>query len=252
MGNRIISITVGLLFALGISAQQYYGLGGLINVPSADMDTVPVAHVGAHYLNEHMLPNKMTLDLKKYNSWSNYLTVQPFRWIEIGYGYTLEKYHKNRNPNAEVGFYSKDRYFSVRIQPVREAKWWPSVVFGGQDILGSADKGASTGSDFYRNYYVALSKHVNLLEQFVGLHVAYRKWSLESNKRWNGVVGGLTLQPSFYRPLRFIGEYDGEYVNVGADCTLFRYVMLQVSLQRFRYFSGGVCLRVPLVRMNKR
>ena len=251
MGNRVISIITSLLYVLGVSAQQYYGMSGLINIPSADMDTVPVAHIGAHYLNEHMVPDIMKLDGKKYNSWTNYLSVQPFRWIEVGYGYTLQKYHKNADPNEKVGFYSKDRYFSVRIQPVREKKWWPSVVIGGQDIWGSYDKGHSE-SNFYRNFFVVASKHVELWRQCFGIHLAYRYWTQDYNKRWNGVVGGLTFQPSFYRSLRLIGEYDGEYVNIGADCTLWRYVMLQASLQKCKYFSGGICLRVPMVRMGKK
>lgn len=250
MGNRIISLVAAVVCWIGASAQQYYGMEGLINIPSADMDTVPVAHIGAHYLNQHMLPDNIKLDGEKYNSGTNYLTVQPFSWIEIGYGYTLEKFHKNKDPKREVGFYSKDRYFSVRVQPICESKWWPSIVVGGQDVIGSEDKGHSS-SNKYKNFYVAGSKHIELWNQLVGLHLAYRDWYLESNKKWNGVVGGLTIQPSFYRPLRFIGEYDGDCVNVGADCTLFRYVMLQASLQNFQYFSGGVCLRIPLVRMNK-
>ena len=149
-----------------------------------------------------------------------------------------------------MGFYSKDRYFSARIQPIREAQWWPSIVIGGQDVVGSGDKGESK-SNYYRNFYVAASKHYELLGQLVGAHLAYRKWKLDCNDKWNGVVGGLTFQHSFYKPLRLIGEYDGDGVNVGADCTLFRYVMLQASLQKCKYFSGGVCLRVPLVRVNK-
>ena len=64
MGNRIISIICALLLAHAVSAQQYYGMNGLVNVPSADMDTVPVAHVGAHFLNEHMIPDIMTIDGK--------------------------------------------------------------------------------------------------------------------------------------------------------------------------------------------
>lgn len=250
MGNRIISLVVVVVCWVNVSAQQYYGMEGLINVPSADMDTVPVAHVGAHYLNQHMIPDLMIIDGKKYDSGTNYLTVQPFRWIELGYGYTLQKFHKNENPKREIGFYSKDRYFSVRLQPVRESEWWPSVVVGGQDVWGSYDKGESK-SNFYRNFFVAASKHWNLFEQCVGAHLSYRRWKLDCNMKWNGVVGGVTLQPSFFRPLRMIGEYDGDGVNVGADCTLFRYVMLQASLQQCKYFSGGVCLRVPLVRMNK-
>ena len=249
MGNRIISIIIALACWTGLKAQQYYGMEGLINVPSADMDTVPVAHLGAHYLDQHMIPDKMLLDGEKYNSWSNYLTVQPFSWIEVGYGYTLLKAHRNMNPKAETGFYTKDRYFSARVQPVRESKWWPSVVVGGQDVWGSRESGRST-SNYYRNYYVAVCKHQDVLGQQVGVHMAYRQWKLECNEKWNGVIGGLTFQPSFYSPLRVIGEYDGDGVNVGADCTLFRYVMVQASMQKCKYFSGGVCLRVPLVRMN--
>ena len=61
------------------------------------------------------------------------------------------------------------------------------------------------------------------------------------------VVGGLTLQPAFYQPLRLIGEYDGHSVNVGADCELFRYVLVQASLQQCRYPSAGLCLRIGLL-----
>lgn len=250
MGNRFVSIiAAALLSVAGVRAQQYYGMEGLISVPSADMDTVAVAHIGAHFVDKHAIPDVMTLDGEKYNSWTNYLTIQPFSWIEIGYGYTLMKFHRNLKKDAEVGFYSKDRYFSARIQPIREAQWWPSVVIGGQDVWGQHSNGESM-SNYYRNFYVAASKHYELFGQLVGAHLAYRKWKLDCNDKWNGVVGGLTFQPSFYKPLRLIGEYDGDGVNVGADCTLFRYVMLQASLQKGKYFSGGVCLRVPLVRMN--
>lgn len=237
------------MLMLGASAQQYTGMGGLIHVPSADMDSVPVAHLGAHYIDKSMVPDIMTLDGKKYNSWTNYLTVQPFRWLEVGYGYTLWKFHRNHNRKAEVGFYSKDRYFSLRIQPIREKKWWPSVVVGGNDVVGSGNNGSSVSNNI-KNFYIAFSKHIMFMGQYIGAHIAYRKYRQSFNNKWNGVVGGLTIQPSFYRPLRFIAEWNGCDANVGVDCTLFRYVMLQASLQNMQNFSGGICLRVPLVRMN--
>ncbi len=250
MGNRIISLMAAVCWMLTASAQQYTGMQGLIHVPSADMDTVPVAHIGAHYVEQHMIPDRMTCDGEKFNSLTNFLTIQPFRWIEIGYGYTLWKLHKNKDKNAKTGFYAKDRYFSLRVQPVREDKWWPSVVLGGNDVWGSGDDGQSS-SNYYQNFYVALSKHHYLLGQRFGAHVAYRHWRRDYNHKWNGVVGGITFQPSFYEPLRVIAEWDGCEANVGVDCTLFKYVMLQASLQDMRYFSGGLCLRFPLVRMGK-
>lgn len=248
MGNRVKSLIAGLCCALSAAAQQYTGMQGLIHVPSADMDTVIVAHIGAHYVDQHMVPDGMTVDNEKFNSWTNYLTIQPFRWIEIGYGYTLWKYHKDQNKSKEIGFYAKDRYFSLRIQPIREGKWWPSVVIGGNDVVGAKDDGTS-GSNFYKNFYVAASKHIELGGQLIGAHVAYRKWDKDYNKKWDGIVGGLTIQPSFYRPLRIIGEYDGDGVNIGADCTLFRYIMLQASLQQCKYPCAGLALRIPLTRL---
>lgn len=247
MGNRVKSLIAGLCCALSAAAQQYTGMQGLIHVPSADMDTVIVAHIGAHYVDQHMVPDRMTVDDEKFNSWTNYLTIQPFRWIEVGYGYTLWKRHKYKDKSQKTGFYVKDRYFSVRIQPIREGKWWPSVVIGANDVVGTKDDGTSA-SNFYKNFYVAASKHIDLGGQLIGAHVAYRKWKLDSNAKWNGVVGGLTIQPSFYRPLRLIGEYDGDGVNIGADCTLFRYIMLQASLQQCKYPCAGLSLRIPLTR----
>ena len=247
MGNRVKSLIAGLCCALSAAAQQYTGMQGLIHVPSADMDTVIVAHIGAHYMDQHMVPDGLVVDDEKFNTWTNYLTIQPFRWIEIGYGYTLWKFHKDRNKSKEIGFYAKDRYFSLRIQPIREGKWWPSVVIGANDVVGIKDDGSSS-SNFYKNIYVAASKHVELGGQRIGAHVAYRKWKRDYNKKWDGVVGGLTIQPSFYRPLRLIGEYDGDGVNIGADCTLFRYIMLQASLQQCKYPCAGLSLRIPLTR----
>ena len=50
-----------------------------------------------------------------------------------------------------------------------------------------------------------------------------------------------------FRPLRFICEWDGCEVNIGADCRLFKYFLVQCSLQRCSQFSGGLCLYIPLL-----
>jgi hypothetical protein len=227
-------------------AQQYTGMAGLIHVPSADMDSAGVARIGLHYVDKEMIPDGMKLDKEKFNSLTNYLSITPFRWIEVGYGYTLWKLHKNHDKNLHTGFYAKDRYLSLRLQLLYEGSYWPSVVVGGTDVWGSGDDGLS-GSNYYRNFYVAATKHLEVGYGTLGTHLAYRKWKRDYNHKWNGVVGGLTFQPSFYPPLRFIGEWDGTEVNVGADCTIYKYFLLQASLQRFRHFSGGLCFRLNLL-----
>lgn len=242
----IIVISIITAYSGHLHAQQYCGLTGLIHVSTADMDTVGIARVGAHYIPKKMMPDRMKIDGKKFNSWTNYLSVTPFRWIEVGYGYTLWKFHKNRNPQNKIGFYAKDRYFSVKLQPIQEDKWWPSVAIGGNDLWGSKDNGESA-SNFYKNYFVSLTKHVELGDQRIGAHLSYRKWDLDINDKWNGVVGGLTFQPSFYRPLRLIGEWDGHEVNIGADCRLFKYFLVQCALIDLKKVNGGISLYIPLL-----
>ena len=226
--------------------QQAMGTGGMIHVPTADMDTVGVARVGLHYVPKEMIPDAMKCDGEKFNSLTNYLSITPFRWIEIGYGYTLWKMHRNKNPQRETGFYSKDRYFSLKLQLVAENSWWPSVAVGGNDVWGSHDDGKSV-SNFYRNYFVAVSKHVDLGGHLLGGHIAYRNWYQAYNSKWNGVVGGITYQPSFYQPLRAMVEWNGNAVNVGVDCVVYKYFLVQCGLLDCQNFTAGLCLCVKLL-----
>lgn len=247
MMKKAILLTVTLLIGITTGlAQQSLGTPGLIHVPSAEMDSAGVARVGAHYVDKSMVPDRMTCDGEKFNSFTNYLSITPFSWIEIGYGYTLWKLHYNRDVNERTGFYTKDRYFSLRLRPLPEGKYWPAIVIGGNDVWGSSDNGQSS-SNYYRNYYVAATKHLDLNGYLIGGHLVYRKWKREYNKKWDGIVGGITFQPAFYQPLRLIGEYDGDGINVGVDCEVFRYFLLQASLQKCKYISAGLCFRIGLL-----
>ena len=233
-----------LMTGASVRAQQYTGMNGLLHVPSAEMDSVGSTHIGVHALPEVMMPDAMLFDGETFASSNWYLSATPLRWLEVGYAFTLMKFHKNLNPNAESGFYSKDRYFSLRIQPLYEGRYWPSIVFGGNDVWGQND--GESNSFYFRNFYGAATKHFQLPFGEVGAHVAYRHWAKDYNKKWNGVVGGLTFRPDFYRPLRLVAEYDGNGVNVGADCLVLRYVQLQASLMNGKYFSAGAAVRIVL------
>ena len=146
--KRLFTFILFLFLFISVRGQQATGINGLIHVPTADMDTVGLARIGAQFLPMEMVPDNFTLDGDKYNTASNYLSITPFKWIEIGYGYTLMKVHKNANPKRQVGFYTKDRYFSAKLQLLQEKDWWPSIAVGGNDVFGSREKGVSTS-----NYY---------------------------------------------------------------------------------------------------
>ena len=237
-----------LLFTLvgsSVMAQQYTGMTGLLHVPSADMDTIENLRLGVHALPLDMMPDAIRFEDEKYASSNWYVSAMPLKWLEAGYSFTLMKFPKNMDRNSkEAGFYSKDRYFSLRLRPLREGRYWPSLVIGGNDVIGQRD--GDSNSFYFRNFYVAASKHVEVPFGEVGAHLAYRYWTKSYNNRWNGVVGGITFRPSIYKPLRALAEYDGNGVNIGIDCVLFRYVQLQASLMKCRYPSVGGALRIGL------
>lgn len=246
--KKLLSMLLLLLLPMGCSsifAQQYTGMTGLLHVPSAEMDTIENLRLGVHAIPAEMMPDEMRFEGEKYASSSWYVSAMPLKWLEAGYNFTLMKFYRNLNKNSnEVGFYSKDRYFSVRLRPLNEGRYWPSVVIGGNDVIGQRD--GDSQSFYFRNFYVAASKHIDLPFGEVGGHLAYRKWTKSFNSRWDGVVGGITLRPSVYSPLRAIAEYDGDGINIGTDCVLFRYVQLQASLMHCRYLSAGAAVRIEL------
>ncbi len=68
-----------------------------------------------------------------------------------------------------------------------------------------------------KNYYVAATKHFDVRGELLSVNLAYRYWPDEGNKKWQGVVGGITYNPSFARDLLIIAEYTGDEVNLGAE-----------------------------------
>ncbi len=247
---RCMLVTLGMTGCVLISsAQQYTGMSGLIHVPTAEMDKEGDARIGAHFLNREMTPDESYFysNGKKYHTFSHYISLTPFSWIEVGYTCTLLR--KKSKPNdSSIGHYGqKDRYFSLKLRPLKEGKWWPAIAVGCNDFWDSRASVSGEGGELYfGNLYVAASKHIDFGPHEVGVHVAYRHYRRDYNKKWDGAIGGITYRPPFARNLRVMAEYTGNEINAGVDCLLWRHLLLQVSLQDGKYFSGGLCFQMNL------
>lgn len=235
-----------IAYAPFLPAQQYIGMSGMIHVPTAEMNREGTARIGAHFLNREFTPANFT-----YHTTTHYLDITPFPWIEIAYTCTLMK--GGNDGGSKYGFYHKDRYFSLKLRPLKEGKWWPAVAIGTNDPYSrkgnnewASAHGTGEGSQYFSNYYIAATKHIEIKQHELALHVTYRHWKRDYNSKWNGVAGGITYRPSFCKPLRVIAEYTGEGANVGADCLLWKHLFLQVILQEGKYFSGGICFQTNL------
>lgn len=247
-----------LAFRITAVAQQYTGTTGLIHTPSAEINKEGTARIGAHFLTKEFSPQVFS-----YNTGTYYLSITPFSWVEIAYTCTLLKGNgKDTNGNWEkkTGYYYQDRYFSLKLRPLKEGKYWPAIAIGTNDPYSTnkkrnkvqvpMDEGKSHNGDgksqHFCNYYIAVTKHFPIKKNQIGIHAAYRKWKRDYNSKWNGLVGGITYQPSFAPDLRVIAEYTGDDINIGADCLLWRHLLLQASLQNGKYFSGGICFQMNL------
>ena len=241
-----------------LRAQLYTGTSGLIHVPSADMNKEGDARIGMYFLNRNFTPGGkgFAYQGEKYNTTDYCLSITPFWWMEASYTFTLQKTLAEGRDHPK--FNQKDRYFSLKLSPVREreGKWWPSIAVGANDFYGTGDKdqltdeqierGDDGNSQYFCNYYVAATKYFCIKRHEVGVHLAYRHFKREYNAKWNGVVGGVTYSPSFARNLRAIVEYTGNEINIGADCLLWRHLFLQAAMVEGRYFTGGLCFQTNL------
>lgn len=245
--RKILFILAVWLPAL-LCAQQYLGMSGLVHVPSAEMNRAGDARIGVHFLNKEFSPANMN-----YHTGTHYLSITPFSWIELAYTCTLLKGHKWNDESGKMGYYHKDRYFSVKVRPLKEGKWHPALAVGTNDPYShqgddshAAIDGTGNNSRYFGNFYVTATKHLLFKEHELGVHLVYRKFKRDFNAKWNGVAGGITYRPSFARNLRAIAEYTGDDINIGMDCLLWKHLLLQASLQDGKYFSGGVCFQMNL------
>ena len=233
--NLALAAAIILLCGTAAQAQQHTGNAGLFHVPSADMDEVGTARIGFYYLNDAF--QSLSANTEHWGlsgtAVGYQLAYTPYKWLSVGYIANVQK--------GEETKYFQDRHFSIKVQPLREqeGKWWPSVAIGTDDPYTS--EAGNYNNCFFSNYYLALTKHFNILGGSLGVHAGYRYYTRTYNSQWTSVVGGVSYSPNFFPGLRVLAEYTGQEVNIAADCVLWDRVMLQVGLQDFKYVSGGIC-----------
>ena len=237
--RRKIYLILGVLtaFALRLPAQEYNGMKGLLQVPSAETDSAGTFRGNAMFLHREFLPEQMP----DKNTMSYVIGITPFRWIDLSYGAALLWMHRNANRSEKYGYYNEDRRVNVKLTPLYEGRWWPAIAVGMDDIgRFKRIKDGNNKNNYFQNIYLAGSKHFDIRGWQLGAHLSYRYYASDVNRDRRGVAGGVTLRPAFFRPLRFIAEWDGVGVNAGADVLLWRHLFVQASVVHGQGFAGGM------------
>lgn len=92
--------------------------------------------------------------------------------------------------NLAVSVFKRRLLFSLKVRPLKEGKYYPAIAVGCNDQIEQLKvKGYGR---YFMNYYVAMTKRIHFGQHELGIHLAYWYYNVEYNKKWNGVVGGVT------------------------------------------------------------
>jgi hypothetical protein len=164
----------------------------------------------------------------------------------MSYVCTERIYRKDAQGN--IVNWSKDRYASVKIRPLKEGKYCPAVAIGGNDILTTSFYTDQADVQLYfQNWYIAATKHFEFSGNELGLTLVYRHYFRHYNAKWNGLVGGVSFRPAFFPQARLMAEYTGNDFLLGLDMLLWQHLRLQASVKDFKYVNVGVCLQFNLL-----
>lgn len=205
-------------------AQYMMGMTGLLNTPSAEMNETGRFMVGGNFLPESMNPYS-------YHTGNYFVNLTFFSFLELAYRETLLK---SSYMTSKPKFNQQDRSMSVKLQPLKEGKWWPALAIGANDPI------KSLGTNYYRSIYGAITKHFLFGGHELGVTAGYQGWTSSWNTQRNGVFGGITYRPAFCPQVCLTAEYDTRDVNLGVTAKLWNHVSLHAFTGGFDCIAGGV------------
>lgn len=225
-----------LVSLIPVRAQTVIGTNGLMNVATADMRPAGTFDGGVSFIQGGLLfdtysSSKKTKEVPNRNTFIYYVSFTPFSWMELAFRETLLKY---RNSSSDY-VYRVDRSFSVRIQPLKEGKYWPAVVVGTNDFANTGG-----GISAYACIYGVATKHFPL--QHIGTFEATLGYTnpIKKGKTYDGVMGGLSFAPEFFPDMRVMGEYDTRGFNIGVGAFLFKHLNVTCFTREFKGFNATV------------
>lgn len=205
-------------------AQYTLGMTGLLNAPSAEMNETGRLMVGGNFLPKGMNPFN-------YHTGNYFVNLTFFSFMEVAYKETLLK---RSYMTAKPKYQQQDRSISVKLQPLKEGKWWPALAIGVNDPF------KDFGRNYYRSIYGAITKHFLFGGHELGVTAGYQGWTGNENPLRNGVFGGITYRPAFCPQVCLTAEYDTRDFNLGITARLWNHVSLHAFTGGFDCIAGGV------------
>ena len=115
-------------------------------IPTAEMQETGTFIGGANYLPEQVTPSVFSFPTMNY-----FVDMTLFSFIEFTYRMTLLKM---TTATGRTGYHNQDRSNTIRIRPLKESRYFPAVVIGGDDLLTEGK------TPYWGAYYGVLTKTI--------------------------------------------------------------------------------------------
>ena len=110
-----------------VHAQYSMGTTGQLMIPTAEMQETGTFTGGVNFLPEQVTPSVFSFPTMNY-----FVDMTLFSFIEFTYRMTLLKMTTG---TGRTGYHNQDRSNTIRIRPLKESRYFPAVVIGGDDLL---------------------------------------------------------------------------------------------------------------------
>lgn len=237
--QRVFQYLLLLIMCLNLcdlKAQYSTGATGLINIPTAEMQSDGTFMVGTNYM-----PSKITPDYWSGDTANYFLNITFLPFLEVGYLCTFKRLSNNT--------INQDRAISVRLRAIEEATWYPSIVIGSDDITTTKQNGNLTetvsSNNHYSGIYGVATKHFNITQEQIGISFGYT-YDIQDRSFNDGIFYGVSYRPSFYPNCLFMADVKCDKMSVGAAVKLFNHLSIDAYCYDFTTFAGGVRYEVKL------
>ena len=213
-----------------VLAQPTAGTSGLFNCPTADIYPDGTFSAGINYLPDILTPQPEF----NYNTFNYYLGMVFLPFMELSYRMTLLENRSDEFKNQQ------DRSLALRVRIIKEGKWVPSIVAGGNDILTTAPR---HHTQHFISYYIAATKTLQSGKNIAKLSFGYAPEFFQDNY-FTGFFGGIAFSPGLLRSLSINAEYDTQNFNAGLTLLLFRHIFLHAFAVNMEQIAGGIAFRL--------
>ena len=218
------------------------GVTGGWTVPTADMQADGTFMMGGNYLPEQLMPERWD-----YNTGNYFVNITFLPFLELAYRCTFL-----RGEFTNGNKWQQDRSVGIRLRPLKEGQYWPSIVLGSNDAFTTGELNTLQQYDgtnrYFSSVYAVATKHIILAGHDLGFTFGTNMLT-KKNSGKDGVFGGINYTPAFLKQVSLITEYDINAFNVGLSARLFNHFSLYAFCYDLKAVSGG--LRYEFILFTK-